>query len=70
MQTLAWLNEHIQIIRIGSSEKCCVNCKHFVQHYIKSAATDRYSPVLYGHCGHPRIKPRKAYEQCERFEPK
>ena len=41
----------------------CLNCKHFHRHYLKEGV-----PLPSGHCGHPRIKLRYAYDACDYFE--
>lgn len=42
----------------------CANCKHFYMHYIKAGI---YIPSGEGHCAHPRLKHRNAYDTCEHF---
>ncbi len=50
--------------------KCCMNCKHFYQHYIvKRASWGWYAdPIYVGHCCYPRFKSRKCGDVCEHFE--
>lgn len=46
----------------------CENCKYFKQHYGVSGDGKRYTKLASGHCTEPRMKPRRAYDTCERFE--
>lgn len=46
----------------------CENCEHFVQHYGRSGDGRSYVKMASGHCTVPRMKPRRAYDTCERFE--
>jgi len=50
-----------------SEDKCCKNCKHFRQHYIKSGK--RYNKIHYGHCVYPRLKKRETDQKaCEHYK--
>ena len=69
--TLRWLESHTSLISIAGDEACCVNCKHFVQHYIRSnLQSGAFIPVTLGHCTHPTIKTRRAHQVCNCFENK
>lgn len=46
----------------------CVNCVYYYPHYIRESRSGRYTPIYSGHCVHPRMKPRKAYDTCENFK--
>lgn len=51
----------------------CINCKHFYQHYILEHEENHIGycrPIDVGHCVCPRLKIRRAYDTCERFENK
>ena len=52
---------------IGPETECCMNCKHFYQHYVKDRRTGYASPTYYGHCTCPRLKQRSISDLCERF---
>lgn len=41
----------------------CLNCMHFVQHYLADGRT-----VACGHCVYPRLKFRMIYDTCRYFE--
>lgn len=41
----------------------CMNCEHFMQHYLSDGCM-----VTYGHCVYPRCKVRKIYDTCKYFE--
>lgn len=43
----------------------CINCKHFIRHYMKHGI-----PYDCGHCCEPRLKNRRVYDTCEKFEKK
>lgn len=66
MPTMAWLDSHISTIYIPRDEKCCLNCGHFHQHYVKSGM--RFIPISRGHCVYPRSKDRSAEQICKYFE--
>ena len=69
MPTMKWIADHIDTLWIGNEEICCVNCKHFYQHYVIGRHDGRYTPTDCGHCtATQRVKSRKAYDHCERFE--
>lgn len=71
MTTLKWLSEHTEAVRIDEDEECCVNCKHFIQHYtFTPRGKQPFSPVHCGHCVYPRIKDRRPHDTCKHFEPK
>lgn len=59
--------EKIQYARWGImlDTKACANCKHFYQHYTKCGDL-----FVSGHCCYPRMKPRKVWDTCERFQEK
>lgn len=48
----------------------CYNCKYFVQHYTYNPTTNYVSKTYAGHCFYPRIKNRKVFDKCEKFEKK
>lgn len=72
--TLQWLKEHTTIVTIAGREKCCANCEHFMQHYIRDPGNGmfvrEYVPIFMGHCPFPRLKNRRANEKCEHFRPR
>ena len=43
----------------------CINCRYFHRHY-----TEEGYPLDCGHCIEPRMKPRKAYDTCDKFDRK
>ena len=43
----------------------CETCRHFFHHYIK--IKDKYHPTDFGHCGEPRIKVRRLWDDCPRW---
>lgn len=45
----------------------CANCKHFYPHYLNTGVYG-YRPANSGHCCYPRLKLRRAYDTCEKFE--
>ncbi len=51
---------------INEKEEVCANCKHFIQHYIKSCYTG-VSACNAGHCIYPRMKVRKPGDTCIHF---
>ena len=53
---------------IGPETEACANCKYFIQHYILSWAG--FDPLEWGHCTCPRLKNRKIFDCCDRFERK
>lgn len=57
---------------IEEQQACCMNCKHFRQHYGRESngRNEYYFPMYEGHCVHPRLKNRKVTDSCERFEMK
>lgn len=59
---------------IPTNTECCKNCKYFVLHYVyapKMANTPHgFSETWSGHCRHPRLKPRKIYDVCDKYEKK
>lgn len=57
-----WIEE------MSGCENCC-NCKHFCQLYQFSKSRG-YIPSTHGLCGYPRIKPRRIYDTCDKFERK
>ena len=72
--TIKWLPEHINTITIHSMERCCVNCRHFMQHYIHDDVphmhVSEYTPISIGHCTYPRIKDRRVEQSCQNFTPR
>lgn len=50
MPTMKWIADHIDTLWIGNEEICCVNCKHFYQHYVIGRHDGRYTPTDCGHC--------------------
>ena len=50
-------------------EERCGNCKYFYKHYLRSPK-GRYYATDYGHCVHPRIKNRRAQENCPHWTAK
>lgn len=68
--TLKWLGDHVSTVSIAGNEACCVNCKRFVQHYIKQSAMfgGGYVPILMGHCTFGNMKNRRAHQVCNYFE--
>ena len=68
---MKWLGQHIESISISGAAACCVNCRHFYQHYIRSLSeVYGYQAINFGHCGYPRMKDRMAHDTCARFEPR
>lgn len=57
----------MKTIYINDCEEVCSNCKHFHQHYGCGDGRICY-PLNCGHCHYPRIKHRKPYQTCERWE--
>ena len=53
---------------IESGIAMCANCEHFHVHYVRHEYG--FAMIASGHCGHPRLKSREAYDVCERFTPK
>ncbi len=49
----------------GTKMAMCANCEHYIAHYSKEGWD-----FGCGHCMHPRLKSRKAYDICEHFESK
>ncbi len=45
--------------------RMCENCKHYHPHY----DAEGYD-VSSGHCAHPRLKLRRAWDVCDKFEQK
>lgn len=45
----------------------CANCKYFYPHYLPDGAYE-FRPANCGHCVHPRMKLRRAYDTCGYFE--
>lgn len=67
MPTIKWLGEHVETIHIRSEEIACVNCAHFMLHYVETGG--RYTPIYEGHCtATKRIKGRGAGDHCPNFE--
>ena len=56
-----------------NGEDVCANCVHYLQHYIRSSAPGSdsgYIPAINGMCEHPRKKPRRIYDTCEKYQRK
>jgi len=52
------------------NEKICQTCKHFRQHYVRTARGS-YTMCGSGHCVFPRRKPRRNdAKACEHYIPK
>jgi hypothetical protein len=51
---------------ITDNEEVCANCKHYHMHYIKDFRG--MTVCMCGHCVYPRIKHRKPYDTCKKFE--
>ena len=66
MTTLKWVSEHVDTVSISKSEKLCVNCEHFHLHYVLSGGW--CVPITMGHCDYPRMKERRAYDECPHFK--
>lgn len=47
--------------------EACLNCKYFIQHYMIWVGFD---PLEWWHCTCPRLKTRKIFDCCDRFERK
>ena len=58
----------MKIFGIDEQEEVCANCKHYVQHWVKTKYREGLSPCNTGHCLYPRKKLRKPGETCEHFE--
>lgn len=48
----------------------CKNCKHYYQHYTYFEDLKRFMPMNVGHCTEPRLKDRKPFDLCTRYEEK
>ncbi len=61
-----------QTAGITQETECCLNCKHFYQHYVKDDTFWKgYAVPLYmGHCCYPRLKHRRCNDVCENFKRK
>lgn len=67
MATMKWLGERASSIHIDGHECVCVNCKHFIQHYV--LFDEQYMvPTSAGHCGVPRMRNKCAADTCKHFE--
>lgn len=56
------------LYNIDEHEEVCANCKHYIQHWVKSTRLNDLSPCNAGHCLYPRMKARKPGQTCEHFE--
>ena len=59
-------------ISYSTEAQICINCKHWVRHYIPGGGiyTVDIVPLEVGHCMTRRFKYRKAYDSCENFSRK
>lgn len=46
----------------------CKNCKHFYQHYVLNEREKCFEKIAVGHCVYPRMKDRKVFDTCDKFE--
>lgn len=55
---------------IGKETQCCLNCKHFYQHYVEDERWQKgfAVPIYMGHCVYPRKKYRRCEDACEHFQ--
>lgn len=63
------MNPAVKAFHAGIDEKTqvCANCTHFVQHFMYDPKLG-YTLMHMGHCVYPRMKERKAYDDCKHFE--
>ena len=66
--TLKWLGTHVETVKAGEGERCCANCRHFYQHFVRVPEWPYFAAVAWGHCVQPRMKDRNALGVCARFE--
>lgn len=68
--TLQWLDSHTSTISIADNERCCINCKHFIRHYVRQLGVcgGGFVPINLGHCTYPRCKDRRAEQACGNYD--
>lgn len=62
-----------QCWRLPEDIPFCINCAHFHRHYVVGGPPVfkvSMVPLDCGHCAFPRMKERKAYDTCGRFQNK
>lgn len=55
----------VMAMGIGPDTEVCYNCTHFHTHYSKDGAL-----ICSGHCAYPRLKERRLWDTCGKFEHK
>ena len=48
----------------------CETCRFFKMHYVYEGESERFVSIREGHCMNPRLKKRRGYDLCDRYEEK